>query len=234
MQMQLIRRLSSSVLLAGLIALAASAQSVSPTIRTAKAVQLQSIDSIFCSEPLNPQAVSAAVNLCMDRLVRADVQEIPGVRLDLNVVPANDPELLATPGQNQFASRPQLAGATLWGPQAIRARGLEAIPTVSGPDSWSAVQLPAAPILAPTEIDNSAPLDFASASTLARKLSRARSRKQVQEKQHQSRQLQKDLGDHCRQLHLSDLECRLTLKTQKLSAIGQMNRIAKPRQQENR
>lgn len=233
-RMRLIHRLSLPALLAVLVAAAALAQSVSPTTGAARAMQLQSANSTFCPEPPNPQAVSAAVNLCMDCLIRADVQDVPGVRLDQNVLPGNDPELLAIPEQNQFASRPQMAGATSWRPLAIRPQRLGATPTLSGPASSSAVQLPALAILASTEVDNSVSLDFAYASTLDRKLSRARSRKQAEEQRRQSRELQKDLGEQCRQLHLSDLECRLKLRTQKLSAIGHTDRIAKPRQQENR
>lgn len=226
-RMRLIRRLSLLVLLAVLVAGSTSAQSLPPPTGSAKAIQLQTTDGISCSEPPYRQSVNVEVNLCVDRLVDADAQGIPGVRLDVTVLPENDPELLATTDENQFASRPQPAGATFWGPLSIRARGLATTPALSESASSSPAPLPAVTILPSTEIEDSPSLTFASASTLDRKLTRARLRTQEEAKLRRSRQLQRDLNEQCLQMHLSDLECSLKLKSQKLSAIGQAGQSAR-------
>ncbi|MFZ0792984.1 MAG: hypothetical protein WAM65_04375, partial [Candidatus Korobacteraceae bacterium] len=61
-------RLSLLLLLVVLLAAAASPQSIPVT---AKSRQSQDTDRSVCPEPSIPQAVSAQVNLCVDRLVDA-------------------------------------------------------------------------------------------------------------------------------------------------------------------
>jgi len=230
MRMRLIRTLILSMLLAGLSVEAASAQSIPIT---AKATQPEDTNGPACSEPANPQALNAEVNLCIDRLVKAYVQDIPGARLDVTVSLQNDLELLPTPDENQLAPRTQPVRATSWSPQAMRTQGLATAPAFSESATSSAVHLPAVTIWASTEIEDSASLTFASASTLDRKLTRARLRTQEEAKLRQSRQLQRDLNEHCRQMHLSNIECRLKLKNQKLSAIGHTGQSARSQPQAN-
>lgn len=234
MQMRLILRLSLLVLLAVLVAGPTSAQSLPSPAGPAKAIQLQSTEGLSCSEPPHPQSANAEVNLCVDALVRADVQDTPGARLDVTVLPENDPELLPTPDEQQFASRAQPARATTWSPQAMRAQELATAPTFSESASSSAVYLPAVAIPASTEVDDSVSLDPAAASTLDRKLARARFRTQEESKLRQSRQLQRDLNEQCRQIHLSNLECRLKLKDQKLATVGHRAVPANSSRQNNR
>jgi len=230
-RMRLIRR-SLLSLLAVLVAETTLAQSMPVT---AGSKRPQHASSVACPEPSNPQAVAAEVNLCNDRLIDADVQDIPGARLDLNVVPQNDPELLAAPDENQFPSPARPPGATSWSPHATLATASIATPAVSRSTGPSVLQPSAAPALAPAEAAGNSSFDLASASTLARKLTRNRLRTQEEARLRQSRQQQKDLNQVCRQMHLSDLECRLKLKAPKLATIGhQTVTVANSPRQANR
>jgi hypothetical protein len=232
--MRLIHRLSLLAPLASLLAAAASAQSPPPPAGTVQAMQQPSTESILCLEPSSPQAVAAAVELCVDRLVKANTQEIPGARLDVAALPENDLELLSTPDQNQFVSPPRPPGVTSWSPKAIAIQPLATTPAISESPGSSALQLPAVTILASTEVDDSASLDLVSASSLDRKLNRARVRAQQEARLRRARQAQKDLDQQCRQMHLSNLECRLKLKNQKQSPLGHTDQIAQSHRQTNR
>ena len=229
--MRLICRLSLLVLLAVLVAKSTPAQSAPPPVRPAKAIYLQTTDGISCSEPPHPQSVDTEVDLCVNALVKANVQDTPGVRLDVTVLPENDPELLASPDESQFASRPQLPDATSWSHQPIGSPVLETAPVPAPP----AAQLPVpSATLSAAEPGDGSSIDLASLSTPGRKLARARIRTQEEARQRQSRQLQKDLNEQCRQMHVSNLECRLKLKNQKVSAIGQAGQSATSQPQANR
>ncbi len=215
MQMRLIRHLSLLVLLAVLIAGTTSAQSMPPPTGSAKAIPSQSADGTSCSEPPHPQSVNADVDLCVDALVKADVQDAPGVRLDVIVLPGNDPELLASQDKNRVASRHQLPSATSWGPQRFR-QELGATPTPSESASLSPAQSPAFTIRPSPEVADNTSLDLVNVSILDRNLARARVRKQEEARLRQSRQMARDQKEQCRQINLSNLECRLQLKNQKL------------------
>jgi hypothetical protein len=236
--MRLIRRLSLLVLLAVLLAVLiagpASAQSLPPPTGLAKAIQLQSTDAISCSEPPHPQSVNAEVDLCVNALVKTDVQETPGVRLDVTVLPENDPEMLAMPDPNEFPSRAPLTRTTSWGPPAIGVQKLSTSRALSESARPPPEQFSAIAILASTEVQDNASLDLTKASELDRNLARARIRKQEEARLRQSRQLQRDLNEQCRQMHLSTLECRLKLKDQKLATVGHRAVPANSSRQANR
>jgi hypothetical protein len=229
--MRLIRRLSLLVLLAGPVAGPASAQSLPPPTGPAKAIQLQSTDGISCSEPPYPQSVNGEVNICVDALVKADVQDTPGLRLVVTVLPENDPELLTSPYANRFTSRSPPPGATSWSQQPIGSPVLETAPVPAPP----AAQLPVpSATLSAAEPGDGSSIDLASLSTQDRKLARARILTQEEARQRQSRQLQKDLNEQCRQMHGGDLECRSKLKSQKLATSGHRTALANSSWQANR
>lgn len=231
MRIRLIRPLSLLVLPVVLVAGPTSAQSLPPPAGPAKAIQLQSTDGISCSAPPPPQSVNAEVNLCVDALVQADVQDTPGIRLDVTVLPENDPEVLASPYANQFTSRSPPPGATSWSQQLIRSPVLETAPAPALP----AAQLPVLPAtLSAAEPGDRPSIDLASLSTQDRKLARAHIRTQEEARLRQSRQRQKDLNEQCRQMHGSNLECRLKLKSQKLATSGHRTALANSSQQANR
>jgi len=151
--------------------------------------------------------------------------------LDVTVLPENDPELLASPDESQFASRPQLPDATSWSHQPIGSPVLETAPVPALP----AAQLPVLPAtLSAAEPGDRYSIDLASLSTHDRKLARARIRTQEEARQRQSRQLQKDLNEQCRQMHGGDLECRSKLKSQKLATSGHRTALANSSWQANR
>jgi len=225
--MLLIRRLTLLALLAVLVAGPTSAQSLPLPARPAKAIQPQGTDGNSCSESPHPQAVSAEVSVCVDAQLQTDVQNTPGVHLDVTVLPENDPEMFAAKDQNQFASRAQPTGVTSWGPQPIAVERLETPPVPSESASSFPGQLPAIAMLPPTEVAGNTSPNLTAASTLDRKLARVRIRKQQEASLQHSRALQEGLDQLCQQMHLSTLECRLKLKNQKQSAPSYTAQTAK-------
>ncbi|SRR5579875_349037 len=254
-QRQLIRFLLL-VLLVALLAEAAMAQNATRASGTAAARQPQALDpATVCSEPSDPRAVSADVNLCVDRLVKADVQDVPGARVDRSLFPDNDPELLSPPQGNLPAPRPKAPsltswgpspsftswglqpGLTLWGPRPANAGALppEADKAVSEAPVSPAAPLPEAPLLTDTTIipDEPSP-DHDSSSVPRWKLKRAQAREEEERRRRLSRELQKRFDAQCRQLHLSDLQCRLKLNSDPLAAVtDRMNKLEKLPTQEN-
>jgi hypothetical protein len=241
-QKQLIRFLSLLLLFTALASEAATAQSAARVTRGAAAARQPQVPdpASVCSEPSDPRAVNADINLCVDRLVKADVQDVPGVGLDLNVFPYNDPELLSTPQENLFAPRPKVPsftswvpqpGSTSWGPRPANVEVLQPEPDEPAPEKMPSptVQAPGMPLLT----DTTATLDELSPGLgpmpdTQWKLKRARARKAAEDKRRQSREQQKRFETHCRQLHLSDLECRLKLKSEPLASItDRMNKLEK-------
>jgi hypothetical protein len=245
-QEQLIRFLSLLLLFAALTAEAVTAQSVPATPGMTAAGQQQSRSAAVCSEPSDPRAVNAEVNLCVDRLVKADVQDVPGVLLDRNVFPYNDPEMLSPPQENLSAPRPKVSSVTSWGPQpgftswGPRPANVDASQPESNqpvPEAMPSptLQLPEPPLLDDTTVtqDQTSPAS-GSAAELQWKRKRARAREAEEDRRRQSREQQKRFEAQCRRLHLSNLECRLKLKSDPLAAItDRMNQLEKLQPQDH-
>ncbi len=243
---QLIRFLSLLVLFAALVAEAVTAQSVPGTAAAAAVGQQRSRPTTVCSELTDPRAVNADVNLCVDRLVKADVQDVPGARVDRNVSLYNDPELLSPPQENLFAPRPKVPSVTSWGPQPgftswgpkpAKLEIPQPEPDEPVPEATSSptLQLSEPSLLTDaTVIQNEPSPGLGPVPDTQWKLKRARAQKAEEDRRRQSHEQQKRFETHCRQLHLSDLECRLKLKSEPLTAItDRTNKLERLQPQDN-
>jgi hypothetical protein len=191
------------------------AQQTSGTQHIGNRAQPADSSNVFCLEPADTSAVNAAVDLCLDRLVKTDVQELPGTRVNLSILPADDPELLAIPVPIQPARVPQ---ASSWKPQTEQSGSLDRGPELQT-DQPAALQLPPLPI---TGWSDNTDTNFSelSRSGIQQKLARATIRAQEEEQRRRWRNQQNSFHHQCSRLHMSDLECRLGLRQQHLSALS--------------
>ena len=129
--------------------------------------------SVWPEHP-NPPAVDVAVDSCVDRLVRADVEELPGVRLNPAALPANDSELLAPLDAKPRATRSSVPSATSWTPK-LPSSLLERPPPAAERTTPETVTLPIMPSPADTAAtEPTESIDSGSVSALQAKLSHIR------------------------------------------------------------
>jgi hypothetical protein len=220
-------------LLFGLLAGVVSAQSTLPATGVVRPMQSGDIDYSLCTLPSIPRAASAAVDRCVSRLIKADVQDMPGARVDVNLTTRHDDQTVSPLDAIQFAARPQPRVATSWGvsPTEIDAPGSTAALSIGAKPSPPSSLFGSSPPIITASAEGSPP-DAGSAATLNRKLTRLLVRKQEEAKLRQTREAERSLAQECQQLHLSELECKLKLREQKLAMAGSID-SGKPRQQPN-
>ena len=198
------------------------AQALAQTAASANTYQMlqrPGADNV-CAEPSDPRAVSAAIDPCVDRLVRSDVSQDLGILQDDSAPPAT-PEPPSSTDVKPFAVRAPNGGATSWAPMAVRTRAPGPPDQWQDPPGLTVLRLP--PEASPangadndeTPLSESAPL-----ATTAQGLARARLRREKALKQRQLTSSEKAEAQVCRQLLLSPLECRQKLKQQKLTATA--------------
>jgi len=212
------------IVLAFLVALVAAtgafAQDVRPDAGSSEAWQHDLATHNPCSEPSNPQVVNAGVDRCADALVKAEVQEIPGIRLDETAVPQDDPELLLSPDQQGLGSRAHVQGATSWAPKAVRPQKTLLPPLQQSSGEEFVVRLPQVNTSTGEETGEALPSEIAPLNPVRRRLARNRVQKRDATKHPHSHTSEQNPDPACRPLQLSPLECRLKLKEQKLSATN--------------
>jgi len=168
----------------------------------------RSLEESACPYHPNPPAVDVAVDACVDRLVKADVEELPGVRLNPALLPADDPELRATLQAKQPARPAQPPAATSWVVTPANAF----VDTVSPAAELTASSAgPLTTVPSPAEIVATEPtdsVDLGSVSALHLKLARARLRRQQERGRRQLVELQKRLEQQCQQLLFTNVECQ--------------------------
>ena len=177
-------------------------------------------NNAVCSEPSAPQAVHAAVDRCVDSLVRSDLEHELGILRDDAVVP-DDPDLPNSPDMKPFTTRAGTTGASSWAPMALRRQKPQAASQSQGATDPFVLRLPSSASLSnTTDIDETLPSESVPPSTIAQGLARARHQREVARTQRHLTLPDTTQDQVCRQLHLSQLECRLKLKDQKVAATS--------------
>lgn len=177
------------------------------------------LEQSVCPDHPNPPAVDVAVDSCIDRLVKADVEELPGARLNPAALPANDSELFATVESKQSPTRARFTSATSWAPKPTSSL-LERSPPAAEAPIPETVKLPIMPSPADTAAtEPTESIDLRSDSALQIKLSHIRLQAPQERARRRSLELQKTFHQQCQTLLLSDAECRLRLQGQKVSGL---------------
>ncbi len=180
----------------------------------------RSSEQSICLDHPNPPAVDVGVDACIDRSVKAAVEEPPGVRLNPAALPDDDPELFGYPVMKQRAVRSRPPTATSWTGQSTKS-SLESPAPGSEPAAVQRVRSPATPSPAEEAVgDSTEPYDLGSASALHLKLSRMRLQARQARARRRSVELETSLQQQCRELYLSEPECRLTLHEQKVFGLS--------------
>ena len=177
----------------------------------------QDADNYFCRESPDGSAVKASVNLCLDRQLNADVQDVAGTRLNPNALPDDDPELLATPVAKK-SNRAPPATTSSWQPKPAQTGFLDTASQFRASDAF--LPVPRLTITNRIEDSDSNPSDSPAPSLMQQQLARARARAQHEERRRRTREEQNSFHQQCSRLHMSDLNCRLRLRRQKLSALS--------------
>ena len=177
----------------------------------------RSAEQSVCPNHLIPPAVDAAVDSCVDRLFKADVEELAGARLNPAALPAEDPELLGTIEAGKPPARARLSAATSWGAQA-RGSPETVLPAASA--TRETITLPVMPTPADAATELTEPADSGSVSALGLKLAHIRGHTPPERARHPSVESQKQRHPQCQRLHLSEAECRTRQREQRVSGLS--------------
>jgi hypothetical protein len=174
----------------------------------------------ICPAHPNPPAVDVGVDSCVDGSVKAAVEEPPGVRLNPDALPADDPELFGYPVMKQRAVRSRPPTATSWTGPSTKSP-LESLSREPEPAALEQVTSPAIPRPADAAgADSTESSNLGSASALHLKLSRTQIQRRQVVARRRSAALQANRQQQCRELSLSEPECRLRLHEQKVFGVS--------------
>lgn len=186
----------------------------------------RSPEQSICPDHPNPPAVDVGVDACVDRSVKAAIDEPPGVRLNPAALPADDSELFGYPVTKQRAVRSRPPTATSWTGQSTKSSLASPLPEPE-PAALEKVTSPGIPSPADAAgADSTESSDLGSASALHLRLSRMQLQTRQARARRRSAALQTNLQQQCRELYLSEPECRLKLHEQK--ALGLSHSASQP------